>query len=175
MRAPRPSAFGLAPIVLSVAFAIGAFPFGLRAQPPRVAAVGATVRVMALPPDGWREGRLVAHDGDRLVLRGVWRGSGSVPAVDTIPLATVQRLEVRRGPNRALRALGFGVLGGLAGVAAGAAVGAQSTAPEGDDPGINAIAGGAVGGLVGLGLGALIGGGTGGRWAPARLPGAAAP
>jgi hypothetical protein len=165
--------------VLPVALAAGALPTGLAAQAPRPAPVGATVRLMAPPVAGWREGRLLAHDArtvvvrrpDTLDARGVL-----VARVDTIPRAAIQRVELRHSSGRALRVVGGGLLGALAGLAVGSFIGSQSNGPEGDDPGINELAGAVVGagaGLVGgIVVGALVPLRT--RWVPARLPGAAA-
>jgi hypothetical protein len=127
------------------------------------------VRVIAPPPDRWREGRLVALDSGRLVLSGADFGpGGTVPYA--IPFSAVRRLEVRRPPShRRARAVGFGLLGGMVGALAGAVLG------HARDDLATFIYGSSGGGLVGIVVGGVVGANSGDRWKPAALPAPGAP
>lgn len=157
-------------VLLPLTIVASALPAGLPAQGPAPVAVGATVRVLTPPPEGWRQGRLVTMDSATLVVVQ----ADETPS--TIPRTLVQRVEVRRRPNRVGRALGFGLLGGIVGAVAGGVIGYQSTKCGGcEDPGIGVLLGIPLGGVVGLVGGAVTGASTGARWAPASLPGAPGP
>ena len=139
-------------------------------QSPPPPQIGATVRVMAPPPDEWRQGRLDAIDGERIV---VSRGSRSSMRyrVDTIPLRSVARLEVRRSRVRAHRVIAGGALGAVVGGLLGGALGSSrdggSSGYVGDGMGrAVGLLGGALLGAVG---GALVGASTGGEWTPAAI------
>ena len=147
----------LAPLALAAA---GGVPVGLAAQSAGPVAVGAAVRVMAPPPNAWREGRVAALGDGMLVLDR--RQRGGVGRADTIPLAAVRRLEVRRGP----RPVVLGLIGGILGAYLGGAL-AVAAAPADENTMLPALTmpAGAVAGYV---LGVRIG--TVRRWKPVAVP-----
>ncbi len=141
---------------------------------PRLA-IGQLVRVTAPAAGlGKQTGVLVALTADRLVMRPGERVAIGVPPFDTmgtrIPLAQVQRLEVRAGETS------HPWRGALVGAVAGAAIGAVAGWSGGDDPphdqllcdiflpcppsrtaGEKAALGAAVGAAVGATVGRLVG------------------
>jgi hypothetical protein len=126
-----------------------AIPCVLRAQESGHLSTGAQVRLALKDrPDQWLVGTVVGQSGDSLRLDE--RGSHRLLAVPTERLAALQVSRGRRS---------HAILGGLLGLAAGAAFGVIATAT---DPAINASAEGyaivaGVFGAMGLGAGALIG------------------
>ena len=140
--------------------AAGAVPVGLAAQPAGPVAVGAAVRVMAPPPNAWREGRVAALGDGVLILDRRLRGG--VGGADTIPLAAVRRLEVRRGR----RPVALGVIGCVLGAYLGGAL-AVAAAPPDENTMLPALTmpASAVAGYV---LGVRIGNAR--RWKPVAVP-----
>ena len=128
---------------------------------------GDVVRVRGESTAPWRTGRLVARADSTLVLRvdreyvrdttaggagGRWMPAGN----DTIPLAAVRQLEVRRHEaNRGRRAALGGIGGGVLGALLGGLLGSQA----GGDAEVNflPVIGAGVGGLAGLVFGGLAG------------------
>ena len=138
----------------------------LPGEPP--VPLGSRVRVTVSAPDVPRYvGTLAALSGDTLALRPEARLTRAPVA---IPLASVRRLELSRGrgpcsgPGRRTTCL---VVGGIAGIAAGAAVGyavGGSSLPSRLSVGLLSVPIGFLGGLA-------VGGSVGGdRWAEVPLP-----
>jgi hypothetical protein len=151
-----------APLVALPALLLAA---ALPAQAP-----GDLVRVRGEPTAPWRTGRLVARTDSALVLRvdreyvrdtaagGATRGRWMPAGNDTIPLAAVRQLEVRRhAANRGRRAA-LGAVGGVAvGALLGAALGSQAEGGESDMAGLATVVFAGVGGLTGLVVGTVAG------------------
>ena len=149
-------------------------------------APGDVVRVRREPAAPWRTGRLVARTDSALVLRIArdyvrdTTAGGVAPARirwipardDTIPLAAVRQLEVRRHEaNRGRRAAKGGLAMGVVGALLGAALGSQAE-EEPDMAGLATVVWAAVGGLTGLVVGTISGAASAKptRWEAVVLP-----
>jgi len=121
---------------------------------PVAVAPRTVIRLTLAPPNaGWRTGRMIASDNERLI------GDFDQTGVDTIPFARISRLEQRRGAGSRLGLfLGGTVLGTAVGLGAGALI-ANAATPHHNcgECGMDVAIGGAIGGLVGLVGGAVLG------------------
>ena len=153
-----------------LALTVGLAPHTGIAQAAEPLPVGASVRFVALPTAGWRRGELLALDRTRLVVRR--DGFGWRIRPDTIPLARVERLDVRRPtPDRVARTLVGGLVGGVVGTFVGGYIGYRMTADCNgcDTRGIGIMLGAPLGALVGLVGGAGLGDATAHVWEPVPL------
>ena len=150
-------------------------------------APGDLVRLRGEPAAPWRTGRLVARTDSALVLRidgeyvrdttagAAARGRWMPARDDTIPLAAVRQLEVRRHKaNRGGRAVLGGLVGGIGGGLVGVLLsnaGVGQNPYRGDfNPGPVIIPG--IGATFGLLVGAVVGANSAKptRWEPVVLP-----
>ena len=153
-----------------LAMTVGLAPRTGIAQAAEPLPMGASVRFVALPAAGWRHRELLALDRTLLVVRR--DGFGWRIRPDSIPLARVQRLDVRRAtPDRVARTIVGGLVGGVVGTFVGGYVGYRMTADCGgcDTRGIGVLLGAPLGALVGIVGGAGLGDATAHVWEPVSL------
>ena len=164
-RAPL-SFHATAATLTAVAFAIVFSPAVIEGQQRTLAPVGAYVRVSASARPDWTEGIVERVDSTRLVVRA------TDMSADTIPLADVRAIQMRRVRHAVPRAVAGTLLGGLAGGAIGTGIGCSGTRGGSEYQAMGC----AVGGFFGMIGGAVIGGVAGGlsgrdQWEYLPLPG----
>lgn len=139
------------PVCAVLTLVLSASPLGAQRVSVRLAP-GTQVRVAVAARPGWVTGRVATADSERIVLRATRSGAG-----DTVLLAAVSALEVRRGPRRLRRGVTGALLGGVIGAGLGAAAFAVGPDNKGEDDEI--LRAGAA--ALAVGAGVLIGGTVG--------------
>lgn len=163
---------GLIRVLVIVAIPMPAF-----AQALESLTTGAKVRVRTVSPDEWRVGYIRSIDSSGISATTTSSGGNMARAAEatyswTLPLASVSRVEVSRGPGeRAGRTIVGALLGGLGGGLLVGAVGAMATQCSNcDSPGIGVVLGPIFGVPIGLVVGGIVGFATAReRWEPVSV------